>query len=109
MVYPREALVSFEASDDLCFDYRFAHLHMALRALKDSQVTQLSLDRQGTLEIKMRFSPPTQSAAQVAQAAQHGMAPKPTELFAHFFLFPLVDDDDADDPTAAGATYDPML
>ena len=55
---------------------------MALRSLKDSHQTQLQLDANGTLEIKMRFS---------------SAAPKGSELFSHFFLFPLLEDDLADE------------
>jgi len=88
MVYPKEALVSFEATHDLAFEYRFQHLHMALRSLKDSQQTQLQLDEQGTLEIKMRFA--------------SSSAYRASELFSHFFIFPLAEeDDDLDEPPVA--------
>jgi len=90
MVYPPEALVSFEASRDLVFEYRFLHLHMALRSLRESHQTLLQLDEDGTLEIKLRFA---------SSAAANS-----SELFSHFFLFPLADEDDVVDdfPTAAG-------
>ena len=52
---------------------------------------QLQLDEEGTLEIKMRFGT---------------SAPKSSELFSHFFLFPLLDDgdgiDDGDPSTITG-------
>jgi hypothetical protein len=91
MMYPKDALISFEVMEDLTFEYRFAHLHMALRSLKDSHQTQLAVDEHGTLEVTMRF--PSHAAA------------KSPELFSHFFLFPLVeeeqeDDDDLDASTA---------
>ena len=79
MVFPLDAVISFDATADLTFEYRFLHLHMALKALKDAHQAQLSLDSNGTLEIKMRFS---------------AAAPKGSELFSHFFLFPLLDEDD---------------
>jgi len=82
MVYPLDALVAFECSQALEFDYRFLHLHMALRSLKDAHQAQLQLDAEGTLEIKMRFSP---------------SAPKGSELFSHFFLLPLLDEDAIDE------------
>ena len=82
MVFPVDACLAFEATSELCFEYRFLHLHMALRSLKDSHQTQLQLDANGTLEIKMRFS---------------SAAPKGSELFSHFFLFPLLEDDLADE------------
>jgi hypothetical protein len=71
-----------EATHELSFEYRFLHLAMALRSLKDSHQVQLQLDTSGLLEIKMRFS---------------AAAPKGSELFSHFFLFPLIDEDDAVD------------
>ena len=61
---------------------------MALRALKDAQQAQLCLDHNGTLEIKLRFAAATRSSA------------RSSELFSHFFLFPLLADDlldEADD------------
>ena len=85
----QDALVAFEAQRDLLFEYRFLHLHMALRALKDSHQTQLQLDESGTLEVKMRFT---------------AQAPKGSELFSHFFLFPLMDDEDPNDPIEDGMT-----
>ena len=88
MVYPPEALVSFDASRDLCFEYRFLHLHMALRALKDSHQTLLQLDADGTLEIKLRFAPTAAANA--------------SELFSHFFLFPLAEEEDIEDFATAG-------
>lgn len=94
MAYPKEALVSFEAHADLAFDYRFQHLRMALRSLKDAHQTQLQLDEDGLLEIKMRF-------------ASTSMA-KATEMFSHFFLYPLsseeeeLDDDEPVDDLDAG-------
>ena len=91
MVYPVDACMSFDATRDLSFEYRFLHLHMALRSLKDSHHAQLQLDEEGTLEIKMRFGT---------------SAPKSSELFSHFFLFPLLDDgdgiDDGDPSTITG-------
>lgn len=81
MVFPIDAVISFDATHELSFEYRFLHLHMALKALKDAHQAQLSLDSNGTLEIKMRFS---------------AAAPKGSELFSHFFLFPLLDEDDVD-------------
>jgi len=87
MVYPPEALVSFEARCDLVFEYRFLHLHMALRALKESHQTLLQLDEHGTLEIKLRFA---SSAAANA-----------SELFSHFFLFPLADEDEIEEAQSA--------
>mmetsp|Transcript_56177 Transcript_56177/g.111534 ORF Transcript_56177/g.111534 Transcript_56177/m.111534 type:complete len:271 (-) Transcript_56177:145-957(-) len=94
MVYPKEALVSFEATKDLAFEYRFQHMHMALRALKESQQTQLQLDEQGTLEIKMRFA--------------SNNASRSSELFSHFFIFPLAEEDDDEPPgfTASGLLGD---
>ncbi|KOO25061.1 cell cycle checkpoint protein rad1 [Chrysochromulina tobinii] len=89
MVYPPEALVSFDVRQDLSFEYRFLHMHMALRSLRDSHQTLLQLDENGTLEIKLRFA---SSAA--ANAA---------ELFSHFFLFPLTDEDDIDDEDATAS------
>ena len=82
MVYPADACMSFEATRDLSFEYRFLHLHMALRSLKDSHHAQLQLDEHGTLEIKMRFGT---------------AAPKSSELFSHFFLVPLLEDDEVAD------------
>ena len=94
MVYPAEACIAFEATRDLTFEYRFLHLHMALRSLKDSHQTQLSIDENGTFEIKMKFS---------------STAPKSSELFSHFFLFPLLEDDDGiDDGDPSAVTLDPQ-
>lgn len=84
MVWPIDALDAFEASHELSFEYRFLHLHMALRSLKDSQQAQLQIDAHGTLEIKMRF------------AAAASTTTKGSELFSHFFLFPLLDEDDVE-------------
>ena len=81
MVFPSEALVALEAQRDVQVDYRFLHMFMALRALKDAYQVQLQLDEAGTLEIKMRFT---------------SNVPKAAELFSHFFLFPLLDEDDID-------------
>ena len=96
MVWPFDALLHFEATDELAFEYRFFHLHMALKSLKDSHQCQIQIDSHGTLEIKMRFT---------------AAAPKGSELFSHFFLFPLLEDDDGFDEnvdatnlTAAQAT-----
>ena len=82
MVYPKEALVSFEATSDLAFEYRFQHLRMALRSLKDAHQTQLQVDEDGTLEIKMRFASSSTSRS---------------ELFSHFFLFPLLPEEEEDE------------
>jgi hypothetical protein len=86
--------VAFEASRDLDFDYRFQHLYMALRALKDSHQTQLQLDELGTLEIKMRFI---------------SSVPKGSELFSHFFLYPLCDDDGGVDEGLEASQYDASM
>ena len=88
MMWPIDALLHFEATDELAFEYRFFHLHMALKSLKDSHQCQLQIDSHGTLEIKMRFT---------------AAAPKGSELFSHFFLFPLLEEDDLDE-NDGGAT-----
>lgn len=94
MVYPENALIGFDATRDLTFEYRFLHLHMALRSLKDSHQTQLQVDHNGVLEIKMKFSAAASRAA---------------ELFSHFFLFPLLEDEDpvedaSGDPSGTATT-----
>ena len=51
MLWPLDALLAFEVTSELEFEYRFLHLHMALKSLKDSQQAQLQVDANGTLEI----------------------------------------------------------
>ena len=82
MVWPFDALQHFEATHELAFEYRFLHVHMALKSLKDSHQCQLQIDAYGTLEIKMRFT---------------AAAPKGSELFSHFFLNPLLEEDDIEE------------
>ena len=91
MVYPEDALISMEAPEDIEYEYRFKLLHLALRALKDSQQTSLQVDHHGVLEIKMRFPGPAGANAS-------------SELFSQFFVYPLADDDEEVDATSFAET-----
>ena len=66
---------------------------------------QLQLDRHGTLEVKLKFNSPGGGGGGGGNAVG---APKGSELFSHFFLMPLLEEEElVDDMDAPDASADP--
>ena len=83
MVYPAEACIAFEATRDLTFEYRFLHLHMALRSLKESDQTCLRLGEDGLLHLRVRIR------AELVE-----------DIFVTYLLSPLMSDEIEEDMSA---------
>ena len=84
MVFPTEALVAFEATRDLAIDYRLRTCTAPSRSRTRTRCSSSSTRR---------------GRSRSRCASRH--VPKSAELFSHFFLYPLLDEDDFVDADGA--------